>query len=148
MWFARVTVAAVIEQNGKFLLVEELIQGKKMLNQPAGHLEDAETLIDAVIRETREETAYHFIPSSIVGIYQWKHPATNETYLRFAFSGKVTDHDPDQALDQGIVAAKWMSLEQIMVNKERHRSPQLETCITDYLAGEKWPLSLITNVNA
>ncbi len=147
MWFARVTVAAVIEQDEKFLLVEELIQGKKMLNQPAGHLEDAETLMDAVIRETREETAYRFIPSYITGIYQWKHPVTNETYLRFAFSGKVADHNANQALDQGIIAAKWMSLAQIMAHKKSHRSPQLELCITDYLAGEKWPLSLITQVN-
>ncbi len=146
MWFARVTVAAIIEQNGKFLLVEEMIKGQKMLNQPAGHLEDNETLIAAVIRETHEETAYHFNPSALTGIYQWQHPTTKNTYLRFAFTGEVIDQDKNQALDEGIVAAVWMSPEQIMAEKQRHRSPQLEICIKDYMADQRFPLSLVTKV--
>jgi len=146
MWFARVTVAAIIEQYGKFLLVEEMINGQKMLNQPAGHLEDNETLLDAVARETLEETAYHFTPSALTGIYQWKHPLTGDTYIRFAFTGDVTGHDTEQTLDEGIIAAVWMSPEEIKSEKHRHRSPQLETCIDDYLAGKSLPLSAITNV--
>jgi len=146
-WQPNVTVAAVIEDNGKFLIVEELINNKIQINQPAGHWEFGETLVDAVIRETLEETGWDFEPASLVGIYQWQHPEKDQTtYLRFAFCGKVTKHHPDVKLDDGIIQAIWLSREEIVDRLEQHRSPQLLLCIDDYLKGKKTDLSLLTFV--
>jgi ADP-ribose pyrophosphatase YjhB (NUDIX family) len=146
IWKPNTTVAAIIEQNGKFLLVEEMTERGNRFNQPAGHLEDNETLIEAVIRETLEESAYDFIPEAIVGIYQWKHPHNNTTYLRFAFIGKVTAHYPTQQLDDGIIRAVWMTADEIRVNQHLTRSNQVLVCIEDYLAGKRYPLEVITNL--
>ena len=143
MWKPRVTVAAIVERENKFLIVEENIDGQLMLNQPAGHWEDNETLIEAVIRETREETAWQFTPSHLVGIYQWKHPSTDDTYLRFAFAGNVYQHDESQPLDQGIVQAVWLSRDEILAREQFHRSPQLMMCIDDYLAGKNISLNAL-----
>ena len=104
-----VTVAAVVEREGRFLMVEELISGRLVLNQPAGHLEDRESLIEAAIRETREETAWRFHPEALVGIYLWRNPDNERTFLRFAFCGTVDQHDSAQPLDTGIQRALWLS---------------------------------------
>ena len=98
------TVAAVIEQQGRFLLVQERISGASVFNQPAGHLEDNESLVDAVIRETQEETAWEFAPDAIVGIYQWRHPEKEKTFIRVSFSGRGIRHDPAGVLDEEIEA--------------------------------------------
>src|SRR5688572_4626319 len=108
-----VTVAAIVERDSRFLLVEERIAGRLVLNQPAGHLEDRETLLDAVVRETREETAWRFTPAALVGTYLWRSPETERTFLRFAFCGSVEDFREGQPLDAGIVRAVWLSHEQI-----------------------------------
>jgi 8-oxo-dGTP pyrophosphatase MutT (NUDIX family) len=140
------TVAAIIEQNGKFLLVEEETERGNRYNQPAGHLEDGETLIEAVIRETMEEAAYEFTPEFLLGVYHWKHALNDTTYLRFAFIGKAGVHYPMQDLDEGIVQAVWMDIDEIRDKKNLMRSPQVLTCIEDYLAGKRFPLEAITNL--
>ena len=140
------TVAAIIEQNGKFLLVEEGTDLGNRYNQPAGHLEDNETLIQAVIRECMEEAAYEFTPEFLLGIYQWKHTLNYTTYLRFAFIGKANVHYPMQKLDKGIVQAVWMSIDEIRDKANIMRSPQVLTCFEDYLAGKSYPLEVIINL--
>ena len=140
------TVAAIIERNGRFLLVEETTDRGNRFNQPAGHLEDTESLIDAVIRETMEETAYEFTPVSLLGVYLWKHNLNDTTYLRFAFIGRVGIHHPMQDLDDGIVRAVWMTIDEIREKAELLRSPQVLTCIEDYLVGKSYPLEVITNL--
>lgn len=147
IWKPHVTVAAIVEQDGKFLLVEEETAEGLMFNQPAGHLEEGETIIQAAIRETQEETAYRFTPQALLGIYHWKHPQKEPTYLRFAFIGAVSEHNPAQTLDDGIARAVWMSLDEIRASQHRHRSPQVMTCIEDYLAGKRFPLTLLTHLH-
>ncbi len=146
IWKPNTTVAAIVEQDGKFLLVEEETANGMRLNQPAGHLEDGETLLQAVVRETLEETAYNFAPESLLGIYHWRHSHKDLTYLRFAFIGKVSSHDPAQKLDDGIIRAVWMDMDEIRANAAIHRSPQVLTCIEHYLAGQHFPLSVISHL--
>ncbi len=146
IWKPNTTVAAIVEREGKFLLVEEETTEGIRLNQPAGHLEDGETMLQAVVRETFEETAYRYKPESLLGIYQWRRPDKNITYLRFAFIGTVSDHDPLQALDDGIIRAVWMSPEEIRTSAIPHRSPQVLACIEHYLAGQHFPLSVLTHL--
>jgi len=145
-WKPNTTVAAIIEQNGKFLLVEENTDRGNRFNQPAGHLEDGETLFEAVIRETMEESAYEFVPEALLGVYHWKHPHNDTTYLRFAFIGKVGMNYPMQELDDGIVQAVWMSIDEIRDKACLLRSPQVLTCIEDYLAGKRFPLEVVTHL--
>jgi 8-oxo-dGTP pyrophosphatase MutT (NUDIX family) len=145
IWKPNVTVAAIIEQAGKFLLVEEHTSQGLKLNQPAGHLEANESLLSAVVRETREESAYDFKPEHLVGVYRWHASGSNTTYLRFAYCGQILAHYPEQALDDGIVRAVWMSAEEIRATVPRHRSPLILQCVEDYLAGKKYPLELITH---
>lgn len=145
IWKPNVTVAAIIEQNGKFLLVEEETADGLMFNQPAGHLENGETLLDGVIREVWEETAYRFVPKHLLGVYHWKHPHKDLTYLRFAFLGEISGHEPSKPLDTGIVRATWLSLDEIRAERHRHRSPQVLTCIEHYLAGQRFPLTALTH---
>jgi len=141
-----VTVAALIENEGRFLLVQELISGSSVINQPAGHLEDGETLIDAVIRETREETAWEFEPESLIGIYQWRHPDKEKTFIRTTFSGKTSSHDPDRKLDACIERTLWLTPEEIRNQQDRLRSPMVLRSIEDYLAGYRYPLSLLSDL--
>lgn len=145
-WKPHATVAAIVENDGQFLLVEEMTSRGNRYNQPAGHLEDNETITQAVIRETLEETAYAFQPESLLGIYHWKHEHNDTTYLRFAFIGKVGAHYPEQALDDGIIRTVWMSIEEIREKQAVMRSPQVVTCFEDYLAGKQYPLETITNL--
>ena len=140
------TVAAIIEQNGKFLLVEEKTDRGNRYNQPAGHLEDNETLIQAIIRETMEEAAYEFTPEFLLGIYQWKHTHNGTTYLRFAFIGKVGVHYPMQALDDGIIQTVWMSVDEMRDKASLMRSPQVLMCVEDFLAGKRYPLQVVTHL--
>lgn len=143
IWKPNVTVAAVLEQNGKFLLVEENTSQGDLFNQPAGHLEPGESLIEGAVRETLEESAYTFEPIALIGIYQWR--VQDTTYLRFAFTGKVLSHDPLRKLDDGIIRALWLSPDEIRAGKERHRSPMVCQCIEDYLGGRRHPLDIITH---
>lgn len=145
-WKPNTTVAAIVEQNGKFLMVEEETAEGMRINQPAGHLEQGETLIQAVIREANEETAYDFTPQSLLGIYHWQRPDKEITYLRFAYIGKVDAHRPDQKLDDGILRAVWMSVDELRANKSIHRSPQVLKCIEDYLAGKSYPLAVVKHL--
>jgi ADP-ribose pyrophosphatase YjhB (NUDIX family) len=145
IWKPNVTVAAVIEREGKFLLVEEeTAQGLKF-NQPAGHWEPNETLVQATAREVLEETAWHFTPKHLLGIYRWHSDNANVTYLRFAFCGELGGHEPERTLDKGIVRAIWMTPEEIRTTQDRHRSPLILRCVEDYLAGKRYPLEIITH---
>lgn len=145
-WKPNTTVAAIVEQDGRFLLVEEETDEGIRLNQPAGHLENGETLLQAVVRETNEETAYRFEPQALLGIYHWKHPKKDITYVRFAFIGKASDHNPAQALDTGIIRALWLSRNEVIGRQHELRSPQVLTCIDDYLAGQSFPLQVLTHL--
>ena len=140
------TVAALMEKEGRFLLVEERISGEFVYNQPAGHLEDGETLIEAVIREVREETAWEFEPDSLTGIYQWRHPQKQKTFIRVSFCGKGLHHDPERKLDTGIERTLWLTPEEIRNQRDRLRSPMVLRTIEDYLAGIRYPLTLLTNL--
>lgn len=143
VWKPNVVVAAIIERDGRFLLVEEDADGAHVINQPAGHLDEGETLLDAVVRETLEETAWHFKPEALIGIYRWPHPTRGLTYLRFAFTGRLTNHDPNRALDRGIIRTLWLTADEVRRERARHRSPQVERCIDDFRAGHRYPLSLL-----
>ena len=146
VWKPHVTVAAVVYRDGKFLLVEEETEAGLAFNQPAGHLEEDEPLVDAVVRETLEETAYHFRPTHVVGVYHWKHPTKEDTtYLRFAFGGELRGYDAERQLDAGIVGARWLSYEEVLATQERHRSPLILRCIDDLRAGKRYPLDLLVH---
>ena len=152
-----VTVAAVIARDfdgvQKFLLVEEQTRDGLKLNNPAGHLDPGESLANGCARETLEETAWHFTPTAIVGVYMSRFQRANAsepggqediTYLRFAFCGELGSHVEGQALDVGIVRAVWLTADEIRACVEVHRSPLLLTCLEDYLAGKRFPLGLVT----
>lgn len=146
IWKPNVVVAAIVERDGRFLLVEEEADGEIVLNQPAGHLDEGESLIEAVVRETLEETAWHFEPQGLLGVYRWPHPTKGLTYLRFAFIGRAVRHEPERALDHDIVRAVWMTPDEIRASRARHRSPQVERCLNDYLAGQRYPLDLLKDL--
>jgi 8-oxo-dGTP pyrophosphatase MutT (NUDIX family) len=139
-----VTVAAVIERGGKFLFVEEAIDGRRVLNQPAGHLDPGESLIAACSREVMEETAHEFTPTALVGIYRWHYAAKDVTFLRFCFSGKVGFFDSTKKLDKEIRALHWLSPEELKRRKSEHRSPLVQKCVEDFLAGARHPLDLFS----
>lgn len=139
-----VTVAAVTETDGRFLLVEELINRRLVFNQPAGHVEPGETLLEAVQREVREETAWRFVPQQLLGVYLW-HGPHGRSFLRFSFTGTVSDHDPAQPLDAGILRTHWLSRAEL---QERElRSPLVLRCIEDYLAGRRQPLEAVAQLD-
>ncbi|MBX9903039.1 MAG: NUDIX hydrolase [Burkholderiales bacterium] len=142
-WKPNVTVAAVVERGGAFLLVEEQTADGVRYNQPAGHLEAGESLVDAVIRETLEESAWRFTPSALIGVYQYHQAASGTTYLRFAFAGELSDHDAGRTLDTGILRALWMPVAEIRSCRAKHRSPLLMQCVDDYLAGRRHPLEVL-----
>lgn len=144
IWKPHVTVAAVIQRNDKFLMVEEVADEQVVYNQPAGHLEDDETFVDAIIREVQEETAWQFIPAAITGIYRWRKPGEGKTFVRICFTGTVDAHNPEQALDDGIIAASWLTRDELLALPEtRLRSPMVKKCIEDYLSGHHYSMELI-----
>jgi phosphatase NudJ len=147
-WKPNVTVAALIERDGRFLLVEEQTSDGLLLNNPAGHLDPGESPVQGCIRETLEETACAFTPEGFLGMYmsRFRRTRTGEdiTYLRLAFYGTVGEADPNLALDEGIVRAVWMTADEIRACPERHRSPLVLECLESYLAGERYPLSILT----
>ena len=142
-----VTVAAIIERDGRYLLVEEHTPEGLRLNNPAGHLEQGESPLQAVVREALEETACAFEPEALVGVYlsRFRRPASGEdvTYLRFAFAGRAGAPESGRALDEGIVRTLWLTPEQIRAERARHRSPLLMRCIDDHRAGRRYPLDLV-----
>lgn len=142
-WKPNVTVAAIIEDNGKFLLVEEYSDDTLVFNQPAGHLEQNETLIEAVKREVKEETAYDFEPSAVLGIYLYPNHSQDITYLRVCFLGTCHNQDPEQTLDEGIVRAVWLSKDELEMQTAKPRSEMVLQCINDYLSGKSFPLDLL-----
>ncbi|MCW8906166.1 MAG: NUDIX hydrolase [Sedimenticola sp.] len=147
IWTPHTTVAAIIEQDGRFLMVEEESgKGEPVFNQPAGHLEEAESLLQAVVRETREETAWGFTPHALVGVYRWQTESAGATYLRFCFQGSCHDHRPELPLDDGILRTAWLSREELAAMPERLRSPLVLSCIDDYLSGHRYPVSLIRDI--
>ncbi len=143
VWKPHVTVAAVIEQDQRFLLVEEQTSSGLQFNQPAGHLEQGEDLIAAVKREVLEETAWQFEPEYVVGIQLWRKNPGSPSFLRVCFSGRCHSHNPEQPLDDGIVSAPWLTLDQIKTERHRLRSPLVLTSIDEYLSGQRHPLSLL-----
>jgi len=143
IWKPNVTVAAVIERDGRFLLVEEETEDGVRFNQPAGHLDRGESLLAACAREALEETAWGFTPTSLVGVYQWPRPQGDITYLRFAFAGELGAFDPGRPLDAGILRAVWMTPDEIGACAGRHRSPLVGQCVSDWLAGRRFPLDLV-----
>lgn len=143
MWTPDITVAAVCEKQGRFLLVEEMSKStqKIVFNQPAGHLEPGETILEAVVRETLEETCCHFTPEALVGLYRLE-AANGKTYIRYTFSGSVTDVDNNYQLDPDIIRTHWMTPDKIRSNSSL-RSPIVSNCINDYLSGVRYPLDIL-----
>ena len=144
IWKPSVTVAAVIERGGRFLFVEERIDGRLVLNQPAGHLDPGESLVAACRREVLEETAHDFVPRSLVGVYRWHYAAKDVTFLRFCFAGDVSGQDPTRALDTEIVRLHWLTPAELEARKADHRSPLVAKCVADHLAGNRYPLDLLS----
>lgn len=127
-------------------MVEENVEGQIVLNQPAGHVEVGESFIDAVIRETREETAHPFEPQAVTGIYRWQHPGNGITFVRHAFCGVVGQPDNDQPLDEGILRALWLTPDELLAQPDRLRSPLVMHSIEDYLSGQRYPLKLYRDI--
>lgn len=141
-----VTVAAVTQTADRFLIVEERINRRLVFNQPAGHVESGESLLEAVTREVREETAWQFHPQALLGIYLWRRPASGRSTLRFAFTGPVTHHDARQPLDRAIVRTHWLTPAELNERQAQLRSPLVLRCIEDFLAGVSYDLGRIADV--
>lgn len=139
----QVIVAGVIEHEGRYLLIEELADGRRVINQPAGRLEAEESAAEGAMRETLEESGYLFNPTAIVGFYQWFHAEKNTLYLRIAFTGELADHKPQQPIDPEILSVRWMSIDELEAEQDRHRSPYVLQCIRDHAAGTRFPLEII-----
>ena len=146
-WKPSVTVAAIVERNGKYLLVEEHTPEGLRINNPAGHLDPGESPAEGCAREALEETAHRFTPTALVGVYlaRFQRPATDEdiTYLRFAYCGELGDTVPGRALDHGIVRTLWMTPDEVRASAARHRSPLVLRCMEDHLAGRRYPLEVV-----
>lgn len=143
-WRPDLTVAAVVQRDDRFLIVEERIRGRLVFNQPAGHVEDGESIVDAVVRETLEESAWRFHPRHLLGLYLWRNPENGQGFLRVAFSGEVDGHDPQRPLDQDILATHWLTRAQLLAQPSRLRSPLVLTCIDDHLAGRRHDLAALS----
>ncbi len=141
-----VTVATVVEHEGRFLLVEEQTRSGVRLNQPAGHLEPGETLPAAAARETLEETGWRVEPTALVGVYRWETPESETTYVRFSFAAIRREHDRARPLDAGIVRALWMTYDEIAACRAQHRSPLVMRCIDDYRTGVRGPVDFVQEI--
>ncbi|MGE0371760.1 MAG: NUDIX hydrolase [Gammaproteobacteria bacterium] len=146
-WKPHVTVAAVVEREGRFLMVEEEAENRIVYNQPAGHLEQGESLLDAVVRETREETGWRIRPTAVVGIHQWTSPGAR-SFLRVAFACDALDHDPALAPDDSIRAVMWLTRADVAARGGALRSPMVIKCIDDFIAGKCYPLDLLACLDA
>jgi ADP-ribose pyrophosphatase YjhB (NUDIX family) len=142
-----VTVAAIAETAGRFLLVEERINHRLVFNQPAGHVERGETLLAALVREVREESAWRFHAQALLGAYRWHNPETSHTVLRFAFIGSVSDHHATQRLDHGIVSTHWLTCSDLEQRRSQLRSPLVLRCVYDYLAGQRHALGSVVQLD-
>ena len=144
VWKPSATVAAVVERDGRFLLVEERVEGRLVLNQPAGHLDPGESLVAACRREVLEETAPRFEPTALVGIYRWHYAPRDVTFLRFCFRGRIEGVE-DRPLDGEISALHWLSREELLARRAEHRSPLVQQCVEDFLAGRQFPLEALSS---
>jgi 8-oxo-dGTP pyrophosphatase MutT (NUDIX family) len=144
VWRPSVTVAAMMERGGRFLLVEEEAGGRRVLNQPAGHLDPGESIVAACVREALEETGHRFEPTGLVGIYRWHYAPEDVTFLRFCFRGRVPDTPPSTSLDKEILALHWLTPAEISDRRAQHRSPLVQRCVEDFLAGRHYPLELLS----
>lgn len=143
IWRPSATVAAVIERDGRFLLVEERVDGRLVLNQPAGHLEPDESLVAACRREVLEETAHRFEPTALVGIYRWHYAPQDVTFLRFCFRGRLLGEE-DRPLDKEIVRLHWLGPEELRARRAEHRSPLVQKCVDDFLAERCYSLEILS----
>ena len=145
-WQPDVTVATVVARDGKLLMVEEEVSSRRVLNQPAGHLEPNESLVAAAVRETLEESGWDVVPTALVGMYQWKSPIDGRHFLRVAMAADPIRHHPDRVLDSGILSALWLTPSELRAAADRHRSPLVWRAVADYLAGSRHPLSVLTHM--
>lgn len=146
VWTPRATVAAVIEREGRFLMVEEAPDGDPVVNQPAGHLEPGESLVEAVVREVGEETGLDFTPGALVGIYRWRNPASGETYLRATFTGRTEGELPARPPDAEILRSLWLERGALLDGRHHPRSPLVLRSIDDYLAGRRFDLAVLADL--
>jgi len=142
------TVAAVVEHSDRFLVVEENVGGRHVFNQPAGHVEPGETLIEAAIREAREETGYVFRPTELLGIYVWQDPESQRNFVRVALTGTAIEPTGVPTLDHGIVAVHWLSRQQLYDRDARLRSPMVLQCIDDYIAGASYSMDALVHLSS
>jgi len=142
-WKVHVTVAAIVERAGRFLIVEETCGGRLVFNQPAGHLDPGETLQDAVVRETLEETGWHIRAEHFVLVQQWDRPERGDTYVRFVFSASALARDPDCELDPVIAQVHWMSRTELAATTARLRSPMVLEAIDAYVKGQRYDLDVL-----
>ncbi len=145
-WQPDVTVATVVVREGRLLCVEERTNGQLVINQPAGHLEPDESLLEAAVRETREETGWNVRITHLVGAYQWKAAETGRHYMRFAFAAEPVEEIPGATLDEGIVRALWLTPQELQAEAARHRSPLVWRTVADFLGGSRHPLSLVAQL--
>lgn len=145
-WQPDVTVATLVVRDGRLLCVEEDVRGERVLNQPAGHLEPDESLFEAALRETLEETGWQVQLTAFVGAYQWTSPKDGRQFLRMAFAAEPVRHYPDRELDEGIVQALWLTPQELQAEAARHRSPMVWRCVADFLAGSCHPLGAVAQI--
>ena len=143
-WQPDVTVATVVFRDGRVLVVEEEVGRRQVLNQPAGHLEPDESIVDAAVRETLEETGWTVKLAGFIGAYQWQAPETGRTYLRLAFAADPVAHDPRRPLDTGILRALWLTPTELHERRSQHRSPLVWRAVADALSGRRLPLEAVS----
>lgn len=149
-WKPNVTVAVIVEREERYLVVEEIdsATGTIVYNQPAGHVDEGEEIVAAAARECLEETAWTIRPHAFVGIYQWRHPTSGITYLRFCIAAEALAHDPARSLDEGIVRALWLTAPELQAQHARHRSPLVWQCVEDFRRGRRYPLALLQTLDS
>jgi 8-oxo-dGTP pyrophosphatase MutT (NUDIX family) len=142
-----VTVATVVERDGRFLFVEETIDGRTVINQPAGHWDPGETLVEAAVRETLEETGWDVRITGLLGVYEFEPGDLDYGFLRFAYAGEALRHHAGRKLDAGIERAVWLTREELQRESARHRSPMVQRCVEDYVRGQRYPLEMVAHLD-